>query len=37
MTIYVFGEGVDDDISALEKWGGVEWGEEGVVDEHEGL
>jgi len=37
MTIDVLGEGVNDDVSALEEWGGVEWREKGIVYEDEGL
>jgi hypothetical protein len=25
MTVNVFGEGVNDDVSALKEWGGIEW------------
>jgi len=31
VAVYVFCEGVDDDVCAEEEGGGVEWGEEGVV------
>jgi hypothetical protein len=37
MAVDVFGEGLNDDESTLEEWGGIEWREEGVVDENEGL
>jgi hypothetical protein len=37
MAVDVFGEGVNDDVCALEEWGGIEWREEGVINEDEGL
>jgi hypothetical protein len=36
MTMNIFGEGVSDYVSTLEGWGGIEWREEGIVDESEG-
>lgn len=35
VAIDIFGEGVHDDVGAEQKRGGVEGGEEGVVDEHD--
>jgi hypothetical protein len=36
MAIEIFGEGVNDNVSTLEEWRGIEWREEGIVDENEG-